>query len=369
MFEYDVFLSHASEDKDTLVRPLAQHLEKMGLCIWYDEFMLRPGDSLRRSIDKGLGLSRLGVVILSQSFFKKEWPQKELDALVSQEATGGQRIIPVWHNLTREEVAKYSPLLADRIAISTVIGVQSLAWAIRSKVIAVQSRQLTDEFLSLGWQTKNALLESVPADQHSEEQQLIKKSAIRDRRTYVREVLNLLNESQDISVLCMDGVLPYIFYGATKAGFRELRELECEERATMMGMTPEVFSYWEGFWRAYRAGKTFRYAVSPASVKMFERILVERLEPVRANEILSRIEADTKLYSVDIRLVSQSSPFCMFITRTSVLFALISPRVSGLVAHDVDLIGLYQQMFDLSFSSGTSVQKWIAEQKKLVGGE
>lgn len=76
-----IFLSHASEDKALLVRPLAHKLKGFGLQVWYDEFSLRAGDSLRRSIDDGLSKCSAGIVVLSPSFFSKEWPQRELDAL------------------------------------------------------------------------------------------------------------------------------------------------------------------------------------------------------------------------------------------------------------------------------------------------
>ena len=75
-----IFISHASEDKRTFVRPLAHALKGRGLQIWYDEFSLKLGDSLRRSIDRGLAECSAGVVVLSPSFFAKEWPQRELDA-------------------------------------------------------------------------------------------------------------------------------------------------------------------------------------------------------------------------------------------------------------------------------------------------
>jgi TIR domain len=70
---WDVFISHASEDKD-FVRPLAEVLQKSGLSVWYDEFALKVGDSLRRKIDEGLAKSRYGIVILSHAFFTKNWP-------------------------------------------------------------------------------------------------------------------------------------------------------------------------------------------------------------------------------------------------------------------------------------------------------
>lgn len=116
---YDAFISHASEDKALLVRPLARALEKMGFRIWYDEFELKVGDSLRHSIDKGLVNSRYGIVILSKSFFAKNWPKYELNGLVAREIEGHKVILPVWHNVTREEVLSYSPALADKVAITT----------------------------------------------------------------------------------------------------------------------------------------------------------------------------------------------------------------------------------------------------------
>lgn len=118
--EYDVFISHASEDKDEIVRPLANALRVNGLKVWYDEFELKIGDSLRRKIDKGLATSRFGVVVLSQSFVKKGWTNYELDGLVTKSITGEQVLLPIWHNISKREVIEYSPSLADKVARNTV---------------------------------------------------------------------------------------------------------------------------------------------------------------------------------------------------------------------------------------------------------
>lgn len=117
--EFDVFISHASEDKDEIVRPLAHALRSKELRVWYDEFELRIGDSLRRSIDKGLANSRSGLVILSPSFLGKGWPNYELDGLVTRAVTGEQILLPIWHNLSKQEVMAYSSSLADKVARST----------------------------------------------------------------------------------------------------------------------------------------------------------------------------------------------------------------------------------------------------------
>lgn len=116
---FDVFISHTSEDKEEVVRPLASALRDAGLSVWFDEFELRIGDSLRRKIDKGLANSRFGVVVLSTSFFGRGWPEYELDGLVSRTVSGEQILLPVWHNVTKREVIDYSPSLADRVARST----------------------------------------------------------------------------------------------------------------------------------------------------------------------------------------------------------------------------------------------------------
>lgn len=107
--QWDVFLSHASEDKDDFARPLAGALKAKGLQVWFDEFTLRVGDSLRRSIDRGLVGARFGIVLISPKFLEKEWPQKELDALMGRESHGVKVILPVWHHVDAAYVRKFSP--------------------------------------------------------------------------------------------------------------------------------------------------------------------------------------------------------------------------------------------------------------------
>lgn len=66
-----IFISHASEDKDDIARPLAEELGEQGYEVWYDEYSLKIGDSLSQEIDRGLSSCDYGVVILSKSFFEK----------------------------------------------------------------------------------------------------------------------------------------------------------------------------------------------------------------------------------------------------------------------------------------------------------
>lgn len=117
--EYDIFISHASEDKEEVVRPLANALKHKGIKVWYDEFELKMGDSLRRKIDQGLSKSRFGVVVISKSFIKKGWTNYELDGLMTKAISGQQILLPIWHDITKQEVVEYSPSLADKVARHT----------------------------------------------------------------------------------------------------------------------------------------------------------------------------------------------------------------------------------------------------------
>lgn len=119
--DYDVFISHASEDKMEIVRPLAMVLREKGLSVWFDEFELKIGDSLRRKIDLGLARSNFGIVVISRDFIKKGWTNYELDGIITRSISGEQQLLPIWHNITKQEVIDYSPSLADKVARNTAI--------------------------------------------------------------------------------------------------------------------------------------------------------------------------------------------------------------------------------------------------------
>jgi hypothetical protein len=108
-----VFISHASEDKNAIVRPLATELERLSVKVWYDEFSLKLGDSLSVSIDKGLKESRFGLLVLSKSFLCKNWPEYEYRSLLTRQIDGENVILPLWYGVTKEDVKGYSLFLAD----------------------------------------------------------------------------------------------------------------------------------------------------------------------------------------------------------------------------------------------------------------
>jgi hypothetical protein len=130
--QVDLFISHASEDKDVIARPLAMALRENAFRVWYDEYTLKLGDRLRRSIDEGLNRCQYGIVILSPAFFSKEWPQRELDGMFAREIDEKRTLVlPVWHGVAVGDIRRYSAILADRIAISTTKGIPAIVAAVR----------------------------------------------------------------------------------------------------------------------------------------------------------------------------------------------------------------------------------------------
>lgn len=123
--KWDLFLSYASEDR-SLARDLAGQLEARGVRVWFDRSSLQLGDSLRRSIDHGLANSRFGLVIISRHFFEKEWTKKELEGLYARDDGSTRIVLPLWHGVDAAYVREFSPTLADKLAISTELGVAAI---------------------------------------------------------------------------------------------------------------------------------------------------------------------------------------------------------------------------------------------------
>lgn len=119
--EYDVFISHAWEDKADFVDEFVNELKKLGLKVWYDKDRMKIGDSMRERIDNGLSKSRYGIVVLSPDYIaeSKYWTKKELNGLFQMETINGKTILPIWHKLTKKQVVEYSPIIADRLALTT----------------------------------------------------------------------------------------------------------------------------------------------------------------------------------------------------------------------------------------------------------
>jgi len=125
------FISHDSRDKDTLVRDLASKLSELliPLPIWYDEYSLKIGDSLRESIEKGLREAKKCIIVLSPNYLSnKGWSKTEFNSVFTREILEKENVIlPIWHQVSVQEVYKYSPILADKVGLSSSIGIEKLA--------------------------------------------------------------------------------------------------------------------------------------------------------------------------------------------------------------------------------------------------
>ena len=134
--EYDFFISHASEDKEEFVRPLANELIKLGFKVWYDEKTLRIGDSLFEEISNGIKKSNFGIVIISKHFLKKE-----LYGLISKEVFSNEKIILlIWLNIKANEVYNFSPILADKISVTVK---NKEIEKVISKILSVTKSEIT----------------------------------------------------------------------------------------------------------------------------------------------------------------------------------------------------------------------------------
>ncbi|MCA9044887.1 MAG: TIR domain-containing protein, partial [Planctomycetaceae bacterium] len=117
-----LFICHASEDKESFVRPLVDQLLLRGVSVWYDEYELTVGDNLREKIDEGLKSSLYAAAVLSTSFFgdKKTWTTREIGGVTAlEDADLRPRMLPIWYNLRQSEVANYAPTLAGIVALSS----------------------------------------------------------------------------------------------------------------------------------------------------------------------------------------------------------------------------------------------------------
>ncbi len=114
------FISHDSRDKENIAQKIAAKLMQMRCPIWYDEYSLVVGDSLRDSIERGLKESKFCIVLLTPNFLSKGgWTKREFDSAFTREIIEDRNVIlPVWCNVGRDDVYEYSPILADRVGLN-----------------------------------------------------------------------------------------------------------------------------------------------------------------------------------------------------------------------------------------------------------
>lgn len=110
---YDVFICYASDSKSAMAEPLAERLRDFELSVWFDDFCLTPGDSIHEKINEGLSNCETGIVIVSEEFLQREWPEKELSGLLNS----GKIIIPIWFNVDEDYVKSKMPLISGIRAV------------------------------------------------------------------------------------------------------------------------------------------------------------------------------------------------------------------------------------------------------------
>lgn len=130
------FISYDWNDKLSVARPLALRLAVFGCPVWFDEFSLKMGDSLRESVERGLRECEKCVLVVSPHFLSNTgWTQTEFNAIFIREVHEKHHVIlPIWVGVTKEQVYSYSPTLADRYAISWERGLDEVVHEIRKVV-------------------------------------------------------------------------------------------------------------------------------------------------------------------------------------------------------------------------------------------
>lgn len=130
MNKADFFISHASEDKDSVVRDLANNLMMNGALVFYDEYSIKLGDSLSDSINKGITNSNHAIIVLSKYFFEKGWTNAELQALFNKSLREQFKMLIIYHEIDHTQVAEKYPLLADIKGIDSSVGIEKISQAL-----------------------------------------------------------------------------------------------------------------------------------------------------------------------------------------------------------------------------------------------
>lgn len=115
--EHDVFICHASEEKATVVTPLAKALTAAGVRVWLDDEKIAWGDSVTKEINDGLAKSKFVIVVLSAAFMRKSWPVKEMNAVLNREIKSGVTCalpLIVGDSAEKRIILERYPLIAEK---------------------------------------------------------------------------------------------------------------------------------------------------------------------------------------------------------------------------------------------------------------
>lgn len=197
-----VFISHASEDKASFARPLAEAL-RVHFDVWYDEYEFTIGDSLFKKVNEGLASCDYGVVILSPAFFQKKWTQAELDGLFALEGPTRKMILPIWKDISVEIVRSYSPILAGRLGANAGDGIQKVVSEIRRAIeVSNRTREIsaTDSVIQRARRLDQTLQERSNHERlsHSEEGVAIVKAGFHAVCSTIEMAINEVTKTSQI---------------------------------------------------------------------------------------------------------------------------------------------------------------------------
>ena len=131
------FICHDTRDKDAVARPIALGLMKRLCQVWFDEYSLNVGDSLRESIERGIKECNRSILIISKNFLGNSgWTKLEFNLIFTRELLEKKRLVlPIWHGVTAEEVYEYSPSLLNVVALNWEMGEEVVVRKLHSVLV------------------------------------------------------------------------------------------------------------------------------------------------------------------------------------------------------------------------------------------
>lgn len=188
----DIFICHASEDKDEIVRPLVEAFKKVEVSCWYDEAEIKWGDSITQKVNEGIAKSRFVIVVFSPAFLKKEWPQREYNAALNQEATSGVvRVLPlvVGSRTQQIKILDMYPLLNDKRYLPWDGGIQGIVDAMLAR-LGREANAISDNEQSLGFRIP---LPKITKQVTQRDKDIFLRNSFRTIKNYFEEGLKELN--------------------------------------------------------------------------------------------------------------------------------------------------------------------------------
>ncbi|MBN1384165.1 MAG: toll/interleukin-1 receptor domain-containing protein [Elusimicrobia bacterium] len=177
----DVFICHASENKDKIVRPLVKEFDRLGISYWFDEAEISWGDSLTKKVNEGLRMSKYVLVILSSYFVSKKWPEKELYSALNIELSSDNiKVLPLIVGTEKEKelILENYPLINDKKYLPWNNNISDIVNALMKKLNTANTKKQINKF------TDESIESDIPIPK------IKKKFTDRDRNIFLKEAFN-----------------------------------------------------------------------------------------------------------------------------------------------------------------------------------